>query len=275
MDNDQMSDRNPEDDADGELTSRLQAYAHARLSPSLAVTTRIRVQVMAAAHRLAAAERAAETPVRPTAMRRPAWRRPMFGLLAAGLTLALAVGSVAAAQPGGPLYETRIWAETLTLPTSAADRAQSQVRRLQERLAEAAAATAAGDTNASDAALAAYGAIVGEATAGADVSAAANATLDTGVRRNIEVLTILAERVPKPARTAIEHAIERSSSAVDGLRGKSGVGGQPTNPAKAPDPGPTDRPERSANPNKPPANQAKPPADPAKPRPTPKAGGKP
>lgn len=264
MDNEQVPDRDVED---VELARRLEAYAEARLSPSLSATTRMRAQVMAAAHR-------------PTVMRRPAWRRPVSALLAACLTLALAVGSVAAAQPGGPLYGTRIWAETLTLPTSAAERANAEVRRLQERLAEAAAATASGDTNAANAALEAYGAIVSEAT-GADVSAAATAALDAGIRRNIQVLTILAGRVPEQARDAIAHAIERSTSAVDGLRGQPGAGGQPpANPGKTPEPGSTNRPEHSANPNKPapaPADATPKPQEDATPRPhpTPKAGGKP
>ena len=271
MDNDRMPDRDVED---AELARRLEAYAVARLSPSLSATTRMRAQVMAAAHRQASS-------ARPTVMRRPAWRRPAFALLAACLTIALAVGSVAAAQPGGPLYGTRIWAETLTLPTSAAERANAEVRRLQERLAEAAAATASGDTNAANAALEAYGAIVSEATTGADVSAAATAALDAGIRRNIQVLTILAGRVPEQARDAIEQAIERSTSAVNGLRGQPGVGGQPpANPGKAPEPGATNRPEHSANPNKPapaPADATPKPQKDATPRPhpTPKAGGKP
>jgi hypothetical protein len=268
MDNDRMPDRDPEDD---ELARRLEAYAEARLSPSRSATARIRTQVMAAAAEIAA---------RPTVMRRPAWRRPLSALLAACLTLALAVGSVVAAQPGGPLYGARIWAETLSLPSSAAERATAEIGRLQERLAEAAAATAAGDTNAADAALGAYNTIVGEATTRADGSAAANATLDTGVRRNIEVLTVLVERVPEPARAAIKHAIERSNSAVDGLRGKPGVEGRPANPGKAPKPGEPDRPEGNANPDNPepaPADATPKSQEDAtpKPHPTPKAGGKP
>ncbi len=286
MDNDQMHDRDVED---VELARRLEAYVEARLSPSVSATTRMRAQVMAAAHRRAAPARADADPAAlaaseiaapPTVIRRPAWRRPVSALLAACLILALAVGSVAAAGPGSPLYGARIWAETLTLPTSAAERAAAEVRRLQERLAEAAVATAAGDTNAADAALEAYGAIVSEATAGADVSAAATATLDAGIRRNIEVLTVLAGHVPEQAQDAIQHAIERSSSAVDGLRGSPGVGGPSANPQTTPEPGATNRPERSANPNKPtpaPANATSKPQEDATPRPhpTPNAGGKP
>lgn len=273
MDNDRMPDRDVED---AELARRLEAYAVARLSPSLSATTRMRAGVMAAAHRQAALARAdadraalaaAEIAARPTVMRRPRWQRPVSALLAACLILVLAVGSVAAARPGGPLYGARIWAETLTLPTSAAERATAEVRRLQERLAEAAAATASGDTNAANAALEAYGAIVREATMDADGNAAASAALDAGVRHNIEVLTILAGRVPEQARDAIEHAIERSDSALDTIHGQPGGNPPVTTPTKSPKPDATDRPERTTNPNKPTTD----PAETPKPHPTPKA----
>ena len=213
-----MDDRDVED---VELAERLEAYAEARLSPSLSATSRMRTQVMAAAARRAALMRAdadraalaaADLASRPRLVRVPRWRRPAMALLAASLTLALAVGSVAAARPGGPLYGTRIWAETLTLPSTAADRAAAEVRRLNDRLAEAAEAAAAGDANAADAALAAYNAILAESMAGTNGNAVANATLDAAVRQNIEVLTALLGRAtfPDQARDAIQHAIDQS-----------------------------------------------------------------
>lgn len=170
-------------------------------------------------------------------------------LLAASLTLAIGAGSAAAAQPGGPLYGVRIWTETLTLPASAAERAQAELRRLRDRLDEAAAAAAAGDANAANAAIEAHAAIVDEATgdAGNDVSAAA--TLETGVRSNIDVLTVLAGRdLPGKAQDAIRRAIERSGSALDIMNEKPGAEspGDPT-----PQPNGTGKPDRTANPNKP------------------------
>ncbi len=244
MDNDEMNDRATDD----ELTRRLEAYAEARLSPETSATTRMRAQVMAAAQRDVEPARADAARVsaigagtQADRQRRSAWRRPMALLLAAGLTLAVGVSSVAGAQPGGPLYGARIWAETLTLPSTANERAQAELHRLDARLAEAAAATAAGDTNAANAALEAYGAIVTEATVGGGGSVAAAARLDAGVRSNIHVLTILAERVPARDRDAIQHAIERSGSALDTIHGKPGgnppagpPGGNPNKPA--PDP---------------------------------------
>src|SRR5260221_7086 len=107
MDRDQM------DVEDVEFAERLEAYAEARLSPSLSATSRMRAQVMAAAQRQAAlqhadAERAAlvaaEAATRPMVLRPPRWRRPLAALLAASLTLALAVGSGAAAHAGGRLF---------------------------------------------------------------------------------------------------------------------------------------------------------------------------
>lgn len=276
MDNDRMEHQ---DQADDELARRLEAYAEARLSPELSATTRMRAHVMAAAHRRAAlaradADRAGAAAALAAAAqvdrtRRPVWRRPLTALLAAGLTLGVGVGTVAAAQPGGPLYGARIWAETLTLPANANERAQAELRRLEERLEEAAAASAAGDLNAANAALEAYAAIVNEATtdAGNDVSAAA--TLETGVRSNIDVLRVLVDRAPteqaqNAIRNALQRAIDRSDSALDELHGKPSdtPGGPPAaNPNESPKPLATERPDRTANPAKP--------TD--KPKPTPKA----
>lgn len=273
MDNDFMQHQDREDD---ELTRRLQAYAEARLSPELSATIRRRTRVMAAAHRAAARRQAAlaaadvdRAAAASTAARaqedrtlRSHWRRPLTALLAAGLTLGVGVGSVAASQAGGPLYGVRVWAETLTLPSEADARAQAELQRLHDRLAEAAAATAAGDTNAANAALEAYGAIVNEATedAGNDVSAAAK--LETGVRSNIDVLTVLVDRVPTDAaRDAIQRAIDRSDSAIDRLHGNPNVVPPAAEPSRSP------KPDKTANPNKP---TDAPGAATAKPRPTPK-----
>ena len=272
-----MQDRNRADD---ELARRLEAYAEARLSPDRAATARMRAHVMAVAHHRAAIARVGTDRVAaPTVLaaaqadrtRRSMWRRPLTALLAAGLTLGVGVGSVAAAQPGGPLYGARIWAETLTLPANANERAQAELRRLEERLAEAAAATAAGDVNAANAALDAYTAIVNEATedAGNDVSAAA--TLETGVRSNIAVLKVLAVRFEtghgqagEAIERALQRAIDQSDAALDRIPGKPSdtPGGPPTsNPAASQKPAATDRADRTPNPAKPTP----------KPHPTPKA----
>ncbi len=268
--------------SDDELTRRLEAYAEERLSPEVSATIRMRARVMAAAHRHAAlarieADHAAAAAARAEAgqgrSRRSVWRRPMTALLAAALTLGVGVSSVAAAQAGGPLYGVRIWAETLVLPSESNARAQAELARLEDRLAEAAAASAAGDTNAARAALEAYAAIVNDAThaVGSDVSAAA--TLETGVRSNIDVLTVLAERFEtghgragEAIERALQRAIDRSDSALDELHGNPHGTPPGLEPARK-----TPKPGKTANPNKPTED----PAATAKPRPTPKADPKP
>lgn len=163
----------------------------------------------------------------------------------------------------------RIWAEALTLPTEADARAQAELQRLEDRLAEAAAASAAGDTGAANAALEAYAAIVNEATEGAGNDVSAAATLDAGVRSNIAVLTVLAERFEtghgqagEAIERALERAIDRSDSALDKMHGK------PNTTSPAVDPTTSPEPDKTANPNRPTDD----PADPTrKPHPTLKA----
>jgi hypothetical protein len=274
MDDDRMLQKRNND----ELTRRLEAYAEARLSPDLSATIRMRARAMAAAHRHAAlaqldADRAAAVAAEASVVsfertRRSTWRRPLTALLAAGLTLGVGVSSVAAAQPGGPLYGARVWAESLTLPAEADARAQAEVQRLNARLAEAAAAAAAGDTNAANAALDAFAGIVNEATEGAGNDVSAAATLETGVRSNLDVLTVLVDRVPtEAAKAAIQRAIDRSDSALDEMHGNAPTTPPGLDPERTPKPDPTNRPDRTANPNKP----TDAPRTTPKPRPTPRA----
>lgn len=269
MDQDLM-DRDYNDD---ELTRRLEAYADARLSPERSATNRMRAHVMAAAHRQSMLAHADDdrtftdvvTLAEADRTRRSTWRRPLTALLAAGLTLGLGVGSVAASQAGGPLYDVRIWSETLTLPSEANARAQAELNRLANRLSEASAAATAGDTNAAAAALDAYEAIVDEATTDASGNAAASATVATGVRQNIVVLNALVQRVPEQARDAIQHAIERSDSALDKVR--TNPAGKPSNGlGPSANPGNPNRPDRTPNANRPTDD----PNETPKARPTPK-----
>src|SRR4029078_1939553 len=128
---------------------------------------------MAAAHRRAALLQAdtttnafgsiGATPTRLGSRAGLRWRRPVAALLAATLTLGVLAGTVAASSAGGPLYATRIWIETVNLPRDVLARAQAQVIRLDRRIQEAREPSAAGDTAATEAALAAYSTIVEQA----------------------------------------------------------------------------------------------------------------
>ena len=135
----------PNDPGVLELAKRLEAYADARLSPSMAATTRMRTSVMNAAHRRAALiaadgtfDAAGATTAALAAERAAAatnaWRRPVVAILAGCLTLALLVGTAFAAKPGGPLYAARLWTEMANLPADVVARAEAEIDRLDARL---------------------------------------------------------------------------------------------------------------------------------------------
>jgi hypothetical protein len=283
------------------LRRRLEAYADLRLSPDLATSSRLRARVLAVAHRHASLARAdaaltvlspgdGVTFVRPSGnlsleARRPlaqapgGRRRGAAGVaLAASLAAVMIVGGVSAARPGAPLYEARLWTETLALPTDPSAHAVAELGRLRDRLREIGEASRAGDTAAVMAALAAYESIVEEASAvailaGDDVAAAA---LETGVGQNVDVLRALAARLPANASAAIARAVDaaisRSNEAVDrigasrpgGGRG-DGAGSGPVNPPRATK-APTAEPTPRATP-KPKATRKSTPAPTATPEP--------
>src|SRR5687768_10228670 len=266
---------------DEQLRRRLLAYADLRLSPDLTTSSRLRARVMAVAHRHASLARAdaaltllprldgvsgahpsdalgvaARAARHRSGARHGRRHRAMGVVLAASLAVVMVAGGVsAAARPGGPLYEARLWAETLALPSDPSARAHAELVRLRERLREIGEASRSGDTWGVMAALAAYESIVEEASASAirsddDVAAA---VLEAGVGRIVEVLRALAAKVPATAGIAITRAVDaaiaRSADAVERIHasrpdGGSGnrAGGEPAHPprpTKAPTAEPT------------------------------------
>lgn len=276
---------------------RLEAYAGMRLSPDLATASRLRARVMAVAHRQAALARndAALTllpqpeptieaaPFSPRAQQRARasgrrrvrpWARVATVVLAASLTVSVAVGGAFAARPGAPLYDARMWAETITLPTDPSARAVAELARLKERLREIAEASRAGDAAGATAALAAYELIVDQASASAILAhdEVAAAILVTGVGRNVDVLQALMARVPEQASVAIAQAVDaaiaRSTDAVDRIHAS-----QPSGPGNNAG---TGGPAADSTPRPTKAPVAKPTAEPTvrptqKPKPTPVA----
>lgn len=282
------------------LRRRLEAYAELRLSPDLATSARLRARVLAVAHRRAALSRAdagltilsrpettavaapfstqaqaqarARRGVRP---RRQRWSRVAAIVFAASLGASLAVAGVAAARPGGPLYETRLWAETLQLPTDPSARAVAELDRLKARLLEIGEASRAGDSAGVMAALQAYETIVDEAArsailAGDDVAAVA---LQTGVGHNIDVLRALLGKVPTQADSAISRALDAAIARTTDTVQRIGASRPPTAPSQddgsaQPAGGPAGDPTRAptAKPTAVPVDDAT-----AKPKPTPEA----
>jgi uncharacterized membrane protein YgcG len=199
-----------------EIERRLDAFARARLSPDPLATARVRARVMREARirHEAARDAARAADVIPLATRRSRARRLGMPLLAASLWLGIAVGSVAAAQAGGPLYPTRIWIEGATLPAGGTARTTAEIGRLETRLADALTAAARGDTEAVAAALGAYDAIALEALAGANGSDELEALVAAALDRHRAVLTAVAaslfEKGSSAAADAVERAIERA-----------------------------------------------------------------
>jgi hypothetical protein len=192
-------------------------------------------------------------------------------MLAASLGLGVMAGGALAARPGGPLYDARLWAETLTLPSDPSARAVAELDRLKDRLREIAEASRAGDSAGAAAALAAYGAIVEEASASAILAGddVAAAVLEAGVGRNVVVLQALVAKVPANASAAISGALDaaivRSSEAVERIHASRGGGG-PDNGGGSGPPAAEPTPNATKAPTADPADAAT-----SKPKPTHKA----
>jgi hypothetical protein len=266
---------NPRSAGGRELARRLEAYAQARLSPDPAAVARIRARVMLEARTQLEGVSATATIERPTALgwarsaRR--FRRGAAILLAAALSLGAVGGAAFAAQPGGPLYEARLWVEAATLPSDPAARTAADVNRLEARLGEVLRATRDGNEPGIEAALIAYEHVVDDALGAADTNDALLAKLDAVLGKHLTVLNGLLVKVPEQARKGIENAISKSDNALSkaggqGSQGGGQGGGQGGNPKadKTPKPPPDKTP-------KPPPNRT-PPEQPAQPERTPPVG---
>jgi hypothetical protein len=220
----------PEDPGVLELAKRLEAYADARLDPSVAGTTRMRTSVMTAAHRraaLVAADGLIDAPgvttTAPAAEKAHAagntWRRPVVAVMAGFLTLAMLVGMAYSTKPGGPLYAARLWTEMANLPAEVVARAEAEIHRLDARIQEAQEASTVGDGPAARAALSAYSVIVIEAARGSGGDPAASAVIEISVTRHIVVLTLMVDSVPPPARDAVQEALSSGTMVLNDLDG--------------------------------------------------------
>jgi hypothetical protein len=221
------------DPRNDQLADLLKAYAEARLSPKSPVLARIRGEVVAQAAKRAIAEQQLEADrARPIAIH--PWRRRAIAL---GLAATVTVGSAAAvfaAPPGSPLYATRLFLETATLPTNPNARSDAHAHLLEQRLGEAQGAAARADGAAVAAAIAAYNAEVQAAIAdlGDDPDQLARLELELG--RHVAALQALEALVPSQAAGAVNGAIEAGQKAVKRVQDKARTqGGRPTeHPAK-------------------------------------------
>jgi hypothetical protein len=207
---DAMSDRDPHD---AELERRLEAYADARLAPRSEVAARIREELLSTAR---AQDGSATRRVTPARSR---WRARMgLTLVSAALLLMLVASTAFAGRPGGPLYSLSLWLESVNLPAEPAARARAELARLETRLGEASAASAARDAAALSAVLEVYAASLhGLLLVG--VPAEVYEDLELALSSHSLVLEALGLDAPESASGALAQAIARWSETADWLRG--------------------------------------------------------
>lgn len=224
--------------AGDELDRTIGRYMRVMLDPTAAETRRVRAAVMEEAWR-----RRLSTPVAAAAAdgrirhRGPfaAWGGRRVGVaLAFALIAGLTVGSsaFAASRAGGPLYDTRVALEELTLPTDPTARLEAELALAQRRVADMVDAASRGDERAVEAAARAYGSSL------ADLDSAHGAQAGralAAVRLHQAVLRDVLTQVPTQAQGGIAQALARSTVAIDHLDSASG-GEPPAQPGDAGNP---------------------------------------
>jgi hypothetical protein len=234
------------------FSAGFQARVDDAFAPDPAALGRIRAQV--------AAEFRAKASSRPSDARgRSRWLVPLRPAAAFALALgllAVSVGFAAAnSGPGQPFYGLRLAAEELTLPASGAARLDSQLSRLDERLAEARQAAQAGDAGAVAAALEAYRQDLAETLTEARSSGAGVSLILDTLAVQQRVLDELRSTVPASASHGIDQAIDQVSRGTEqlgsGPRSSPTPAGPPTNAGGGSDHSAIPTPERSSHPTAP------------------------
>lgn len=243
----------------GEELDRLMArYARVRLDPGQAQVRRARAAVMEDAwrHRIDPAGTIAASGRRWPARRAPftGWSVRRVGLsMSAAVLAGLLVGTsaFAASRAGGPLYETRVALETLTLPAQGPTRVDAQLARAQTRLAEAVDAAGRHDDPATTAALDAYDDTINELES-MDGAPAARAL--EAVRFQRAILVGIVAGAPEGAVDGLARAIANSDRVIEALATPgpaAGAGNPGGNGHGNPGAKPTDKPaEATAKPDK-------------------------
>ena len=279
---------------DDELQTRLDTYVGTLLEPDANGLARVRASVMTEAH---ARARAARSPDRGVTGWLGLFRRPVFGLAGAALLLLIvaggAVAAIAESGPGGPLYEARLWLETVALPSDPIARADAQLVRLEDRLDEAEAGATSGNGAAVSAALEAYRETVDATVASDGPNPSREQHLESVLEKHRVVLQTLVVELDGHgnATQAIQRALDKNAETIDRIvsqtpagghgsggpqPGKPGAGGQGQggqgqggphasppgqgvpNAAPTPSPTPSPSPKPGKGPNDPPGKSPKP-----------------
>ena len=218
-----------------ELERLIERYGRVRLDPSPAQSRRARAVVMEEAWRRRLGPELAEAAARHSAVPDNHRRRGPFaswggrrvgGALAAAVLAGLMIGTsaFAASRAGGPLYDTRLSLEALTLPGDPTHRLDAELARAQTRIAEIAEGASRGDDGAVNAAVRAYATTLADLDAETGTSAG---RARDAVLLHQAVLRDLLLRVPTQAQAGIEQAISNSTVAIDHLDLASHAPGTP------------------------------------------------
>jgi hypothetical protein len=229
---------------DRDIERRLESYARARLTPDPQAVARARARVMREARLQFEASRIAVhiAPAVLLTTHRSTARRVMMPFLAASLWLGIAVGSISAAQPGGPLYATRVWIENAALPSGGVARASGELARLDARLSDALGGASRGDANAVQAALDAYRQIADETIAAAAGDPALEALISAALDRHLAVLAAVASSLDAKGNdiaaaaveASIQRAIDHNEAVVTRIQASGAGNGANGGPAAAP-----------------------------------------
>ena len=174
-------------------------------------------------------------------------RPPALVLVAVTLLAAMSVGAVAAAAPGGPLYATRVAVEAVFLPTDPTERVAAELSRLDQRVAEAAAAARQGNENGVQAALGEYASIAAEAASIPVTDAAADRQFALRVQTQLAAIAAIGADDPalETVRVRVRAAAGTLLSALGEPPGGPGPGypqpnatNEPSGDAGSPQPSP-------------------------------------
>jgi hypothetical protein len=248
MNEDWMTELEPR--AGVELERQLGRFVRVRLDPSPAQAKRARSAVMEAAWRQrlgapASADEpsvAAAMTVLPSPYRASAPSRGLFGgwssrrlgaSFAAALLAGLMLGTsaFASSRAGGPLYDTRLALEHLTLPSDTQARLEAELALAQGRLAEIVEASNRNDAGAVAAAVKGYLAALDDLDE--SVGGPADRALIALLAHRDVLLRVLGE-VPAQAQAGIENALAQSGKVIERLDAAATPAAGPTGGTSGP-----------------------------------------
>ena len=134
-----------------------------------------------------------------------------FASIQAAKGLLIGTSAFAGSRAGGPLYESRLFVETMVLPSETASRVDAHLEHAQARLAEAVEAAVRGDDVATAAALDAYDRTIDQL---ATIEGAPAERALEAIRLHRSILLQVAANAPASAANGLGRAIANSDRVI-------------------------------------------------------------